>query len=92
MSRAGAVPIGSGLTAEEKEEIERQKPPSGLSRRNASLRVPKNTDKRGFHRMRRRSRENPELFALTRPPSGSGSDDEETRKSPAGRGSRSNPI
>ena len=63
MSRAGAASIGSGLTAEEKEEIERQ----------------------AQQREKQQKKRSPYAPAF-----GARSEEEETRKSPAGRGSGSN--
>lgn len=52
MSRAGAASIGSGLTAEEKEEIERQAAQRDKQKKRKPSRASKNTDyKRGFRRM-----------------------------------------
>lgn len=91
MSRAGAASIGSGLTAEEKEEIERQAAQRDKQKKRKSSRASKNTDyKRGFRRMSPAQREKMQKRSPYAPAFGARSDDEETRKSPAGRGSGSN--
>lgn len=91
MSRAGAASIGSGLTAEEKEEIERQAAQRDKQKKRKSSRASKNTDyKRGFRRMSAAQQEKMRSRSPYAPAFGARSDDEETRKSPAGRGSGSN--
>ncbi|WP_314893586.1 RecX family transcriptional regulator [Rothia mucilaginosa] len=91
MSRAGAASIGSGLTAEEKEEIERQAAQRDKQKKRKSSRASKNTDyKRGFRRMSAAQEEKKRSRSPYAPAFGARSDDEETRKSPAGRGSGSN--
>ena len=91
MSRAGAASIGSGLTAEEKEEIERQAAQRDKQRKRKSSRASKNTDyKRGFRRMSAAQQEKMRSRSPYAPAFGARSDDEETRKSSAGRGSGSN--
>lgn len=91
MSRAGAASIGSGLTAEEKEEIERQAAQRDKQKKRKSSRASKNTDyKRGFRRMSPAQREKMQKRSPYAPAFGARSDDEETRKSPAGRSSGSN--
>ncbi|WP_314416081.1 RecX family transcriptional regulator [Rothia mucilaginosa] len=91
MSRAGAASIGSGLTAEEKEEIERQAAQRDKQKKRKSSRASKNTDyKRGFRRMSPAQREKMQKRSPYAPAFGARSDDEETRKSPSGRGSGSN--
>ena len=91
MSRAGAASIGSGLTAEEKEEIERQAVQRDKQKKRKSSRASKNTDyKRGFRRMSAAQEEKMRSRSPYAPAFGARSDDEETRKSPAGRGSGSN--
>lgn len=91
MSRAGAASIGSGLTAEEKEEIERQAAQRDKQNKRKSSRASKNTDyKRGFRRMSAAQQEKMRSRSPYAPAFGARSDDEETRKSPAGRGSGSN--
>ena len=91
MSRAGAASIGSGLTAEEKEEIERQAAQRDKQKKRKSSRASKNTDyKRGFRRMSAVQQEKMRSRSPYAPAFGARSDDEETRKSPAGRGSGSN--
>ena len=90
MSRAGAASIGSGLTAEEKEEIERQAAQRDKQNKRKSSRASKNTDyKRGFRRMSAAQQEKMRSRSPYAPAFGARSDDEETRKSPAGRGSGS---
>ena len=90
MSRAGAASIGSGLTAEEKEEIERQAAQRDKQKKRKSSRASKNTDyKRGFRRMSAAQQEKMRSRSPYAPAFGARSDDEETRKSPAGRGSGS---
>ena len=90
MSRAGAASIGSGLTAEEKEEIERQAAQRDKQKKHKSSRASKNTDyKRGFRRMSAAQEEKMRSRSPYAPAFGARSDDEETRKSPAGRGSGS---
>ena len=91
MSRAGAASIGSGLTAEEKEEIERQAAQRDKQKKRKSSRASKNTDyKRGFRRMSAAQEEKMRSRSPYAPAFGARSDDEETRKSPTGRGSGSN--
>lgn len=91
MSRAGAASIGSGLTAEEKEEIERQAAQRDKQKKRKSSRASKNTDyKRGFRRMSAAQEEKMRSRSPYAPAFGARSDDEETRKSPADRGSGSN--
>ncbi|WP_306525160.1 regulatory protein RecX [Rothia mucilaginosa] len=91
MSRAGAASIGSGLTAEEKEEIERQAAQRDKQKKRKSSRASKNTDyKRGFRRMSAAQQEKMRSRSPYAPAFGTRSDDDETRKSPAGRGSGSN--
>ena len=91
MSWAGAASIGSGLTAEEKEEIERQAAQRDKQKKRKSSRASKNTDyKRGFRRMSSAQREKMQKRSPYAPAFGARSDDEETRKSPSGRGSGSN--
>ena len=91
MSRAGGASIGSGLTAEEKEEIERQAAQRDKQKKRKSSRASKNTDyKRGFRRMSAVQQEKMRSRSPYAPAFGARNDDEETRKSPAGRGSGSN--
>lgn len=91
MSRAGAASIGSGLTAEEKEEIERQAAQRDKQKKRKSSRASKNTDyKRGFRRMSAAQQEKMRSRSPYAPAFGARNDDEDTRKSPAGRGSGSN--
>ena len=91
MSRAGAASIGSGLTAEEKEEIERQAAQRDKQKKRKPSRASKNTDyKRGFRRMSAAQEEKMRSRSPYAPAFGARSDDEETRKSPTGRGSGSN--
>ena len=91
MSRAGAASIGSGLTAEEKEEIERQAAQRDKQKKRKSSRASKHTDyKRGFRRMSAAQQEKMRSRSPYAPAFGARSDDEETRKSPTGRGSGSN--
>ncbi len=91
MSRAGAASIGSGLTAEEKEEIERQAAQRDKQKKRKPSRASKNTDyKRGFRRMSAGQEEKMRSRSPYAPAFGARSDDEETRKSPTGRGSGSN--
>lgn len=91
MSRAGAASIGSGLTAEEKEEIERQAAQRDKQKKRKPSRASKNTDyKRGFRRMSAVQQEKMRNRSPYAPAFGARSDDKETRKSPAGRGSGSN--
>lgn len=90
MSRAGAASIGSGLTAEEKEEIERQAAQRDKQNKRKSSRASKNTDyKRGFRRMSAAQQEKMRSRSPYAPAFGARSDDEETRKSPTRRGSGS---
>ena len=91
MSRAGAASIGSGLTAEEKEEIERQAAQRDKQKKRKSSRASKHTDyKRGFRRMSAAQQEKMRSRSPYAPAFGARSDDDETRKSPTGRGSGSN--
>ena len=91
MSRAGAASIGSGLTAEEKDEIETQAAQRDKQKKRKSSRASKNTDyKRGFRRMSAAQEEKMRSRSPYAPAFGARSDDEETRKSPADRGSGSN--
>lgn len=91
MSRAGAASIGSGLTAEEKEEIERQAAQRDKQKKRKPSRASKNTDyKRGFRRMSAAQQEKMRSRSPYAPAFGARSDDEETRKSPTSRGSGSN--
>ena len=91
MSRAGAASIGSGLTAEEKEEIERQAAQRDKQKKRKSSRASKNTDyKRGFRRMSAAQEQKMRSRSPYAPAFGARSDDEETRKSTTGRGSGSN--
>lgn len=91
MSRAGAASIGSGLTAEEKEEIERQAAQRDKQKKRKPSRASKNTDyKRGFRRMSAAQQEKMRSRSPYAPAFGARSDDEETRKSPTRRGSGSN--
>lgn len=91
MSRAGAASIGSGLTAEEKEEIERQAAQRDKQKKRKSSRASKDTDyKRGFRRMSAVQQEKMRSRSPYAPAFGARSDDEETRKSSTGRGSGSN--
>lgn len=91
MSRAGAASIGSGLTAEEKEEIERQAAQRDKQKKRKSSRASKSTDyKRGFRRMSAAQQEKMRSRSPYAPAFGARSDDEETRKSPTRRGSGSN--
>ena len=91
MSRAGAASIGSGLTAEEKEEIERQASQRDKQKKRKSSRASKNTDyKRGFRRMSAAQEEKMRSRSPYAPAFGARSDHEETRKSPTGRGSGRN--
>lgn len=91
MSRAGAASIGSGLTAEEKEEIERQAAQRAKQKKRKSSRASKNTDyKRGFRRMSAVQQEKMRSRSPYAPAFGARSDDEETRKSPTRRGSGNN--
>ena len=91
MSRAGTASIGSGLTAEEKEEIERQAAQRDKQKKRKPSRASKNTDyKRGFRRMSAAQEEKMRSRSPYAPAFGARSDDEETRKNPAGRGSGNN--
>ncbi|MBF1680158.1 MAG: RecX family transcriptional regulator [Rothia sp.] len=91
MSRAGAASIGSGLTAEEKEEIERQAAQRDKQKKRKSSRASKNTDyKRGFRRMSAAQEEKMRSRSPYAPAFGVRSDDEETRNSTTRRGSGSN--
>ena len=91
MSRAGAASIGSGLTSEEKEEIERQAAQRDRQKKRKSSRASKNTDyKRGFRRMSAAQQEKMRSRSPYAPAFGARSDEEETRKSATGRGSGHN--
>lgn len=90
MSRAGAASIGSGLTAEEKEEIERQAQQREKQQKKRTNRQKPSDYKRGFRRMSPAQREKMQKRSPYAPAFGARSDDEETRKSPSGRGSGSN--
>ena len=91
MSRAGAASIGSGLTAEEKEEIERQAAQRDNQKKRKPSRASKNTDyKRGFRRMSAAQQEKMRSRSPYAPAFGARSDDEEIRKSPTRRSSGSN--
>lgn len=89
MSRAGAASIGSGLTAEEKEEIERQAQQREKQQKKRSNRQKPSEYKRGFRRMSPAQREKMQKRSPYAPAFGARSEEEETRKSPAGRGSGS---
>lgn len=90
MSRAGAASIGSGLTAEEKEEIERQAQQREKQQKKRSNRQKPSEYKRGSRRMSPAQREKMQKRSPYAPAFGARSEEEETRKSPAGRGSGSN--
>lgn len=90
MSRAGAASIGSGLTAEEKEEIERQAQQREKQQKKRSNRQKPSEYKRGFRRMSPAQREKMQKRSPYAPAFGSRSEEEETRKSPTGRGLGSN--
>lgn len=91
MSRAGVASIGSGLTAEEKEEIERQAAQRDKQKKRKPSRASKNTDyKRGFRRMSAAQQEKMRSRSPYAPAFGARSDDEESRKSTTRRGSGSN--
>ena len=90
MSRAGAASIGSGLTAEEKEEIERQAQQREKQQKKRSNRQKPSEYKRGFRRMSAAQREKMQKRSPYAPAFGARSEEEETHKSPAGRGSGSN--
>ena len=90
MSRAGAASIGSGLTAEEKEEIERQAQQREKQQKKRPNRQKPSDYKRGFRRMSPAQREKMQKRSPYAPAFGARSDDEETRKSPSDRGSGSN--
>lgn len=91
MSRAGAASIGSGLTAEEKEEIERQAAQRDKQKKRKSSRASTNADyKRGFRCMSAAQEEKMRSRSPYAPAFGARSDDEETRKSTTRRGSRNN--
>lgn len=90
MSRAGAASIGSGLTAEEKEEIERQAQQREKQQKKRSNRQKPSEYKRGFRRMSPAQWEKMQKRSPYAPAFGARSEEEETRKSPAGRGSGSN--
>ena len=90
MSRAGAASIGSGLTAEEKEEIERQAQQREKQQKKRSNRQKPSEYKRGFRRMSPAQREKMQKRSPYAPAFGARREEEETHKSPAGRGSGSN--
>ena len=90
MSRAGAASIGSGLTAEEKEEIERQAQQREKQQKKRSNRQKPSEYKRGFRRMSLAQREKMQKRSPYAPAFGARREEEETHKSPAGRGSGSN--
>lgn len=90
LSRAGAASIGSGLTAEEKEEIERQAQQREKQQKKRSNRQKPSEYKRGFRRMSPAQREKMQKRSPYAPAFGARSEEEETRKSPSGRGSGSN--
>lgn len=90
MSRAGAASIGSGLTAEEKEEIERQAQQREKQQKKRSNRQKPSEYKRGFRRMSPARREKMQKRSPYAPAFGARSEEEETCKSPAGRSSGSN--
>lgn len=90
MSRAGAASIGSGLTAEEKEEIERQAQQREKQQKKRSNRQKPSEYKRGFRRMSPAQREKMQKRSPYAPAFGARHEEEETHKSPAGRGSGSN--
>ena len=90
MSRAGAASIGSGLTADEKEEIERQAQQQEKQQKKRSNRQKPSEYKRGFRRMSPAQREKMQKRSPYAPAFGARSEEEETHKSPAGRGSGSN--
>ena len=90
MSRAGAASIGSGLTAEEKEEIERQAQQREKQQKKRSNRQKPSEYKRGFRRMSPAQREKMQKRSPYAPAFGARSEEEETRKSPSSRGSGSN--
>lgn len=90
MSRAGAASIGSGLTAEEKEEIERQAQQREKQQKKRSNRQKPSEYKRGFRRMSPAQREKMQKRSPYAPAFGARSKEEETCKSPAGRSSGSN--
>lgn len=90
MSRAGAASIGSGLTAEEKEEIERQAQQREKQQKKRSNRQKPSEYKRGFRRMSPAQREKMQKRSPYAPAFGARREEEETHKSPAGRRSGSN--
>lgn len=90
MSRAGAASIGSGLTAEEKEEIERQAQQREKQQKKRSNRQKPSEYKRGFRRMSPAQREKMQKRSPYAPAFGARHEEEETHKSPAGRRSGSN--
>ena len=90
MSRAGAASIGSGLTAEEKEEIERQAQQREKQQKKRSNRQKPSEYKRGFRRMSPAQRKKMQKRSPYAPAFGARREEEETHKSPAGRGSGSN--
>lgn len=90
MSRAGAASIGSGLTAEEKEEIERQAQQREKQQKKRSNRQKPSEYKRGFRRMSPAQREKMQKRSPYAPAFGARREEEETRKSPSSRGSGSN--
>ena len=89
MSRAGAASIGSGLTAEEKEEIERQAQQREKQQKKRSNRQKPSEYKRGFRRMSPAQREKMQKRSPYAPAFGARREEEETHKSPAGRRSGS---
>lgn len=90
MSRAGAASIGSGLTAEEKEEIERQAQQRENQQKKRPNRQKPSEYKRGFRRMSPAQREKMQKRSPYAPAFGARREEEETHKSPAGRRSGSN--
>ena len=90
LSRAGAASIGSGLTAEEKEEIECQAQQREKQQKKRSNRQKPSEYKRGFRRMSPAQREKMQKRSPYAPAFGARSEEEETRKSPSSRGSGSN--
>ena len=90
MSRAGAASIGSGLTAEEKEEIERQAQQREKQQKKRSNRQKPSEYKRGFRRMSPAQREKMQKRSPYAPALGARREEEEAHKSPAGRRSGSN--
>ena len=90
MSRAGAASIGSGLTTEEKEEIERQAQQREKQQKKRSNRQKPSEYKRGFRRMSPAQREKMQKRSPYAPAFGARREEEETHKSPAGCRSGSN--